>query len=446
MRVDFPAPFSPSSAWISPRLSSNPIALLATSEPKRLVIPRSSRAGAAPDIGSVVTAGLRLLDLGRDVGDLARLDLLHDLVDLLLVLRALRGDLAEADTAGLDVEDLVRAALEGAVLSRLDRLEHGDVDLLQRAGDDVRAEVALVGIDADALDVLLLRRVERAEAALAGDLEDDLRALRDLVERELLAEVLLDEVLRVAVEGLDVRVGLLGAGLEAGDVAVDRRDLLAADRGDDLVAALVLDVEPGQRADEVAGLVLLEQEAVDVRGLALHRGLRVVDDRELRVGELLGDGLDRLGHQEADADHEVVLLLGERGQVRHVVRVLRRGQCAAVDAELCLGPLEALVGELVERAVVEAADVGDETDLDLLALGCGLGAAVPTARRLVVRAAAHGHEAAETEREDHQQMYCATRWHFASLQRKCDGSCEKRRQPTGGAGRSPDLRLQEENV
>src|SRR5215213_4469527 len=247
MRVDFPAPFSPSSAWISPRFSSKSIALFATSEPKRLVIPRSSRAGAAPDIGSVGTGAPGLLDLGRDVGDLARLDLLHDLVDLLLVLRALRGDLAEADAAGLDVEHGVRAALERAVLDRLDRVEDGHVDLLQGARDDVRAE-----------------------AALAGDLEDDLRALRDLVERELLAEVLLDEVLGVAVEGLDVRVGLLGAGLEAGDVAVDRRDLLAADRGDDLVSALVLDVEARERAREVPRLVLLEQQAADVLGLALQ--------------------------------------------------------------------------------------------------------------------------------------------------------------------------------
>src|SRR5215217_6193485 len=142
MSVDLPAPFSPSSAWISPCLSSKSIALFATSEPKRLVIPRSSRAGASPDIGSVLTAGPGLLDLRRDVGDLAGLDLLHHLVDLLLVLRALRGDLAEADAARLDVEDGVRAALEGAVLDRLDRVEHRHVDLLEGAREDVRAEVA----------------------------------------------------------------------------------------------------------------------------------------------------------------------------------------------------------------------------------------------------------------------------------------------------------------
>src|SRR5215207_1773710 len=438
MSVDLPAPFSPSSAWISPRFSSNSIALLATSEPKRLVIPRSSRAGASPDIGSVGTGAPALLDLGRDVGDLAVLDLLHHLVDLLLVLRALRGDLAEADAAGLDVEHRVRAALEGAVLDRLDRVEDRHVDLLEGARDDVRAEVALVGVDADALHVLLLGGVERAEAALAGDLEDDLRALRDLVERELLAEVLLDEVLRVAVEGLDVRVGLLGAGLEAGDVAVHRRDLLAADRRDDLVAALVLDVERGERAGEVAGLVLLEQQAVDVLRLALHRGLRVVDDREVRVGELLGDGLHRLGHEEADADHDVVLLLGQRGQVRHVVRVGLRRQGAPLDPELGLGPLEALVGELVERAVVQSADVGDESDLDLLRFRRGLCAAPAPGRRLVVGSAAHGHQAAETEREHDQQVYGATRWHFVPS-KESDGSYEKRRQPTRAAGRSLDL-------
>src|SRR5215212_1763718 len=334
MSVDLPAPFSPSSAWISPRFSSNSIALLATSEPKRLVIPRSSRAGAAADIGSVGTGAPALLDLGRDVGDLAVLDLLHHLVDLLLVLRALRGDLAEADAAGLDVEHRVRAALEGAVLDRLDRVEDGHVDLLEGARDDVRAEVALVGVDADTHHVLLLGGVERAEAALAGDLEDDLRALRDLVERELLAEVLLDEVLRVAVEGLDARVGLLGAGLEAGDVAVDRRDLLAADRGDDLIAALVLDVEARERARKVPRLVLLEQQAVDVLGLALQARAREVDYREVRGRELLGDRGHCVGHEEADADHDVVLLLGERAQVRHVVGVLRRGEDAALDAEL----------------------------------------------------------------------------------------------------------------
>src|SRR4051794_32076169 len=314
MSVDFPAPFSPSSAWISPRFSSKSIALFATSEPKRLVIPRSSRAASASGMGLLPC--LSLLDLGRDVGELAAGDLLLDLLDLVGVLLALRRDLAEAHAAGLDVEDRVLAALERAVLRLLDGVVHGDVDLLDGAREHLRAEVGLVGVDADALDALLLRRVQRAEAALAGDLEDHLRALGDLVERLLLAEVLLDEVLRVAVERLDARVGLLGAGLEARDVAVHRRDLLAADRGDDLLAARVLGVEARERAGEVAGLVLLEQQAADVLGLALEAGRREVDDREVRGRELLGDRRHRVRHQEADADHDVVLLLRERREVR----------------------------------------------------------------------------------------------------------------------------------
>ena len=71
---------------------------------------------------------------------------------------------------------------------------------------------------------------------------------------------------------------------------------------------------------------------------------------------------------------EVVLLLRERGQVRHVVRVRLGDEHARLDPELGLGALQALVRELVERAVVEAADVGDQTDLDLLGGGgarCG---------------------------------------------------------------------------
>ena len=124
------------------------------------------------------------------------------------------------------------AALERAAV-RVDRLivsKTADVDLLQRARQDARAEVGLVGVDADAPDVLLLRRVEGAEAAAAGDLEDDVGALGDLVQRDLLALRLVGEVTASSRSStLIARVGRLGASLVAGDVAVDRRDLLAAD-------------------------------------------------------------------------------------------------------------------------------------------------------------------------------------------------------------------------
>jgi hypothetical protein len=54
---------------------------------------------------------------------------------------------------------------------------------------------------------------------------------------------------------------------------VDRRDLLAADGADHLLAALVLAYRPGEVADEVAGLLLLEEQALDVLRLALQRGV-----------------------------------------------------------------------------------------------------------------------------------------------------------------------------
>src|SRR3954452_8694811 len=151
--VDLPAPFSPSRAWISPRRSSRSILSFATSAPKRLVIPSSCSASGP------VTAWL--LHRVRDVGGLAVGDLLLDLLDLGPVLLALGVDLAEAGAAGLDVEHGVGALGEVAVLEALDRVEHRDVDLLERRRHDVRPEVALVGVDADALDALLLGRVER---------------------------------------------------------------------------------------------------------------------------------------------------------------------------------------------------------------------------------------------------------------------------------------------
>ena len=278
-----------------------------------------------------------------------------------------RRDHADPDRARGDVEDRVLAAVEAAVDDLLHRLEDGLVHLLQRARGDVLAEVRLVGVDADPAHVLLLRGREGAEPALARDLEDHVGAAGDLVERELLALRLVDEVLRVRVQGRDPRIRLLRARLVARDVAVDGRDLLPADGADHLLRArLVLRDQPGQVADEVAGLLLLEEQAADVLRLRLHVRLRRVDDREVRVGVARGHLLERRRHQEADRDHEVVVLLRERGQVGDVVRVRLRDDDAARDAQLALGAQQALVGEEVERAVVEAADVGDEPDLEPL--------------------------------------------------------------------------------
>ena len=108
-------------------------------------------------------------------GDDLLLDLLHLRLDRP---RAPSARTSRADAVLLEPVDGVLAALEVAVLRVLDREVDRRVDALQRRGEDVRAEEALVGVDADAPDVLRLRGVERAEAAAARDLEDDNRARR----------------------------------------------------------------------------------------------------------------------------------------------------------------------------------------------------------------------------------------------------------------------------
>ena len=94
--------------------------------------------------------------------------------------------LPSADAVVLQAEHGVGAAGELAVEHLLDRRVDGRVDALHRARQHLRAEVRLVGVDADPPDALLLRCVEHAEPAAAGDLEDDVRAVGDLVQRRCL--------------------------------------------------------------------------------------------------------------------------------------------------------------------------------------------------------------------------------------------------------------------
>src|SRR5947209_8345277 len=101
--------------------------------------------------------------------------------------RHLRRPLADADAVVVRVERLVAAAPEGCSLRLLDRRVHRGVHALQGARHHPRAEIPLIGVSADAEDLLLVSSVEDAEAALARDLELDDRALGDLVEGLLLA-------------------------------------------------------------------------------------------------------------------------------------------------------------------------------------------------------------------------------------------------------------------
>src|SRR6188472_2402619 len=271
-----------------------------------------------------------------------------------------RRDLADADAAVLGAIDAVDAALPLRRACELDGVEHTDVDPLQGARQDVLAEVELIGVHADPPVLGVLRGLERPESACAGDLEDHVGVLLDLVEGDLLALRLVDEVLRVVVERLGARLVLLRTVLVPGDVMVDRRDLQSADRADHAALGRPRRSDTG----ETARVLLREQDAARVLRLPLETRGREVDDRELLVGEPLRHCCHLVGHQEPDADHEVVLPRAGR-EVRDVVGRALRDEDAPVDAELLLRVLETLVRESVEALVVEAPDVCHERDAEL---------------------------------------------------------------------------------
>src|SRR5215216_7419249 len=144
----------------------------------------------------VAKAELWLRNLCGDVRDLPADDVGANLIDLRdFRLRDLRADLPDADTVLLQAEDDVSAALELSVDDAFDREVNRSVHSLHRAREDVRAEERLVGVNADAPNAVLLRRIECSQTTAARDLEDHAGALLDLVQRDLLALRLVGEVL-----------------------------------------------------------------------------------------------------------------------------------------------------------------------------------------------------------------------------------------------------------
>src|SRR6478736_869062 len=125
IRVDLPAPFSPSSACTSPSSSSKWTWSLARTPGNCFVIPRSSRTGVVPDMrrdsltekkeagtwpaSPLCRRAVPLLELVRHL-DLAGLDLTLQLRKPRLVgRRDLRADLAERDAVVLEIEHEVVA-------------------------------------------------------------------------------------------------------------------------------------------------------------------------------------------------------------------------------------------------------------------------------------------------------------------------------------------------
>ena len=277
MSVDLPAPFSPSSACTSPspQVEVDRVVGDERAEPLRDPAELERQIGARARGTRIVQAGRppRLLSFIGLVGILtlpaficlmSAFDLDPDVVRYGAV------DALDAGALLVDAEQEIVAAAELVVHDLADDVDDRDVDALGRRGEQLLGAdlQRLVGVDADPPVALVARRVDGAEAALARDLEDDVRALCDLLLGEALALVLRDEVAGIAVEQLDARVGRLRAVLEAGDVPVDRRDRDAADARDDLLGVETLGValleQACEVADQVPGLLLLVQDALDV--------------------------------------------------------------------------------------------------------------------------------------------------------------------------------------
>ena len=167
-----------------------------------------------------------------------------------------------------------------------DRRLDGVLQLLLGAGDQARGDgrdgQGLVDVDADAVDLRGAGGLEGALAGQPGDLEDDVRALLDLLLGDRLALGRVVEALgriRVGllVEDLDVRLDRLGAVLVAAPVVDDGRDVRATDGAD----RAGLGQAGRDDAGEVARLGLGEDDALVVR--EQRRGVALAGERRIRV-------------------------------------------------------------------------------------------------------------------------------------------------------------------
>src|SRR5207249_629538 len=215
------------------------------------------------------------------------------------------------------------------------------------------------------------------------------------------------EVLHVVDEDLDPGLHGLRGVLVALDVAHDGRDVRApADRPDLVALRDRARDDPG----EVAGLGLVEDESLVVRGdvalaLLVAGVLRdadeLVDAEELdaRVGLRRGE---RVGpDEEADRHDNVVLLIDEALDVLLVVRDVLGDNVLGRAADGARTILNAFPRELVERLVLELADVGDHPNLQ------------PAATPQPTAAATCDHEPkGETEREETLHVSCPTSPHL----------------------------------
>src|SRR5581483_2492115 len=256
MRVDLPAPFSPTMPVIEPRLTTSETFRLAWTSPKRFSIWRNSIAGGASPVGlaSVACPSAAIMAGVKEVGgaprapqarrppplilpsvfalvvghvvrnrDLAGDDVCLRLVDLGL---HVRGDellvvlvIGPVDPALLEAQDR-DPALPGVVLGRGKGVVSGEIDALDHGGQHgAGVEIVLVGIDPDRELLGVGRRLINAEPGVARRGIDDVDAAVELGLGELAAAArIVPSGRRRAghvLDHLDLRIDVLGALLIA---------------------------------------------------------------------------------------------------------------------------------------------------------------------------------------------------------------------------------------
>src|SRR5262249_3882706 len=162
---------------------------------------------------------------------------------------------------------------------------------------------------ADPPDALFSRRLQGPAAAETCDLKDDARPARDLLERNRLALRRVLEVMRVAPQHCDPRIGPARSRFEARDPGRDSRKQKAADRANSILPGPPLLHQCAQIAGQIARLLDPKILALDISRLALEQRVRVRKE-EARVREPAGRSLD-LGRRSVACIYQVVLLSAE---------------------------------------------------------------------------------------------------------------------------------------
>ena len=239
------------------------------------------------------------------------------------------------------------------------------VDALQHRGQHgARMQVVLVAVDADRQIAGIGRRLIDAGTGSAGRGIDHIGATIELAARQLAAAA------RVVPGGrrraghvlvhLHIRVGIVHALLIAAGELADQRDVHAADKTD----LSGLRGHGCQDAHQERALMLLEDDRLNVRQID-----HTVDQRELGVGELPGDHLDRRGLGEANGEHDIGAAAGHAPQRLLALGLVGDLELGVFDAGLLAEPLNAAIDSFVERPVELAAHVEHDCWRNVLGLG-----------------------------------------------------------------------------